>query len=298
MNRAPAPVTSIEEMSLNRLWAAPKLPRLSFNQLAVSGCTVAVPSDQLGRRRAGGQPRHTRRGLSMMVTIRQTPSAGGRFPVARRPRVLGGSLLAERYHERAVGIVVGARPLLNHGLREAEGLRTDRPALRVARQHDRLAAREPDLDGPGLDISGRLDTQANGVRRLADGGRERGGRGGRAAVVWGGAGIAGAPPRRRQETDQQERAGHARYAAGGGERDEGFRRRAACAGTRTDPLAKGHAAASWARDYLAGTPCAVPGRARESRTRAYQGTAHALHPPSRGRQRPPVRVVGQFDAGS
>src|SRR5439155_8553705 len=250
MNRAPAPVTSIEEMSLNRLWAAPKLPRLSFNQLAVSGCTVAVPSDQLGRRRAGGQPRHTRRGLSMMVTIRQTPSAGVRFPVARRPRGLGGSLLAEK-----------------HGLREAEGLRTDRPALRVARQHDRLAAREPDLDGPGLDISGRLDTQANGVRRLADGGRERGGRGGRAAVVWGGAGIAGAPPRRRQETDQQERAGHARYAAGGGERDEGFRRRAACAGTRTDPLAKGHAAAaSWARDYLAGTPCAVPGRARESRT--------------------------------
>src|SRR6059058_6168856 len=294
MNRAPAPVTSIEEMSLNRLWAAPKLPRLLFNQLAVSACTVAVsPFDQLGRWRAGRQPRHvpSRGGVK--------PSAGRRFRVARRPRVLGGSLLAERYHERAVGIVVGARPLLNHGLREAEGLRTDRPALRVARQHDRLAAREPDLDGPGLDISGRLDTQANGVRRLADGGRERGGRGGRAAVVWGGAGIAGAPPRRRQETDQQERAGHARYAAGGGERDEGFRRRAACAGTRTDPLAKGHAAAaSWARDYLAGTPCAVPGRARESRTRAYQGTAHALHPPSRGRQRPPVRVVGQFDAGS
>src|SRR6266852_8309092 len=49
MNRAAAPVTSIEEMSLNRLWAAPKLPRLSFNHLAVSGCTVAVPSDQLGR---------------------------------------------------------------------------------------------------------------------------------------------------------------------------------------------------------------------------------------------------------
>src|SRR5712692_8050080 len=136
MNRAPAPVPSIEEMSLNRRWAAPKLPRLSFNQLAVSGCTVAVPSDQLGRRRAGRQLRHTRRGL-MMVSIRQTrvkPSAGRRFRVARRPRVLGGGLLAERYHERAVGVVVGARPLLNHGLREAEGLRTDRPALRVARQ--------------------------------------------------------------------------------------------------------------------------------------------------------------------
>jgi len=51
-------------------------------------------------------------------------------------------------------------------------VRTDRSALRVARQHDRLAAREPDLDGPGLDISQRLDTQANRVRRLADGGRE------------------------------------------------------------------------------------------------------------------------------
>src|SRR2546422_4233834 len=174
MNGAPAPVTSIEEMSLNRLWAAPKLPRLSFNQLAVSGCTVALPSDKLGRRRAGGHPRHPRRGLSMMVTIRQTPSAGGRFPVARRPRVLGGSLLAERYHERAVGIVVGARPLLNHRGREAEGLRTDRPALRVTRQHDRLTAREPDLDGPALAISRRLDVQANHLRLLADGDRERG----------------------------------------------------------------------------------------------------------------------------
>src|SRR5207245_4951144 len=72
MNRAPAPVPSIEETSLNRLWAAPKLPRLSFNQLAVSGCTVAVPPDQLGRWRAGRQLRHTRRGSSMMVAIRQT----------------------------------------------------------------------------------------------------------------------------------------------------------------------------------------------------------------------------------
>src|SRR5206468_6777557 len=53
MNRAPAPVTSIEEMSLNRLWAAPKLPRLLFNQLAVSACTVAVsPFDQLGDRKS------------------------------------------------------------------------------------------------------------------------------------------------------------------------------------------------------------------------------------------------------
>ncbi len=136
------------------------------------------------------RPRARRRGLSMMGSIRQPrvkPSAGRRFRVARKPRVLGGRLLAERHHECAVGVVVGARPLLHHGLREAEGLRTDRPALRVARQHDRLAAREADLDGPGLDISRRLDTQANRVRRLADGGRERGGRGG-------GAGIAGAPP--------------------------------------------------------------------------------------------------------
>src|SRR2546426_11493326 len=48
MNRAAAPVTSIEEMSLNRRWAAPKLPRLSFNHLAVSGCTIAVPPISLG----------------------------------------------------------------------------------------------------------------------------------------------------------------------------------------------------------------------------------------------------------
>src|SRR2546421_9356702 len=174
MNRAPAPVTSIEEMSLNRLWAAPTLPRLSFNHVAVSGCTSAVPSDQLGRRRAGRQPRHTRRGLSMMVAIRQTPSAGRRFRVTCGPRVLGGSLLAERYHERAVGIVVGARPLLHHGSRETKGLRADRPALRVACQHGRLAAGEPDLDGAGLDISRRLDAQANRVWRVADGGRQRG----------------------------------------------------------------------------------------------------------------------------
>src|SRR5262249_5465735 len=65
------------------------------------------------------------RGLSMMVAIRQTPSAGRRFRVTRRPRVLAGSLLAERDHERAVGIVVGARPLLNHGSRETKGLRAD-----------------------------------------------------------------------------------------------------------------------------------------------------------------------------
>jgi hypothetical protein len=96
----------------------------------------------------------------MMVSIRQTrvkPSAGRRCRVARRPRILGGRLLAERHHEGAIGVVVGARPLLNHGLREAEGLRTDRPALRVARSHDRLAAREPDLDGPGFNISRRRD---------------------------------------------------------------------------------------------------------------------------------------------
>src|SRR3989441_7325979 len=188
MNRAPAPVPSIEETSLNRLSAAPKLPRLSFNQLAVSGCTAVLPSDQLGRRRAGRQPRHTRRGLSMMVAIRRKPSAGRRFRVARRSRVLGGVLLAERHDERAVGVVVSARPLLNHGGTETEGSRADRPALRVARQHDRLAAREPDLDGPGLDISRRLDAQANPLWRVADGGRERGG-------LRGGAGIAGTRPR-------------------------------------------------------------------------------------------------------
>jgi len=112
----------------------------------------------------------------MMVSIRQTrvkPSASRRFRVARRPRVLGGSLLAERHHEGAIGGVVGARSLLNHGRGEAEGLRTDRPALHVAREHDRLAAREPDPDGPGLNISGRPDVQENRIRRLADGDRER-----------------------------------------------------------------------------------------------------------------------------
>jgi len=46
-------VTSIEEMSSNRLWAAPKLPRLSFNHLAVSGCIASVRQpDQLGRWKA------------------------------------------------------------------------------------------------------------------------------------------------------------------------------------------------------------------------------------------------------
>jgi len=109
----------------------------------------------------------------MMVSIRRTPSAGRRFRVARRPRVLDGSLFAERHHEGAIGGVGGARSLLNHGLREAEGLRTDRPTLRVAREHDRLAAREPDLDGPGLNISGRPDVQENRIRRLADGDHER-----------------------------------------------------------------------------------------------------------------------------
>src|SRR5262245_5988886 len=50
MNSEPAPATSMEEMSLNRLWAASKLPLLSFNNLAVSGCTLAVPqADHLGQ---------------------------------------------------------------------------------------------------------------------------------------------------------------------------------------------------------------------------------------------------------
>src|SRR5882724_2596521 len=49
-------------MSLNRLWAAPKLPRLSFNHLAVSGCTTAVPPFRSAWAVAGGSstqpPRH------------------------------------------------------------------------------------------------------------------------------------------------------------------------------------------------------------------------------------------------
>src|SRR5437667_6798994 len=120
--------------------------------------------------------------------------------------VLGRGLLTERQHECAVAVVVGARALLHHWLREAEGLRADRPAHRVTGQHDRVAAREPDLDRPRLDIS--RHPQENGIRGLADGDRERGGRGAGAMVV-GGGGIAGAPPRR-HEDEQKERAGHAR----------------------------------------------------------------------------------------
>src|SRR5712692_6194632 len=95
MNRAPAPVTSIEEMSLNRLWAAPKLPRLSFNQLAVSGCTVAVPSSgQRGRWRASRQlrgPLGTKTVLdARSVRVRATPETTCPAPPAaptRLPRV-------------------------------------------------------------------------------------------------------------------------------------------------------------------------------------------------------------------
>src|SRR3989449_2490453 len=90
MNKAPAPVTSIEEMSLNRLWAAPMLSRLSFNHLAVSGCTIVVPSDQLGRRRAGRQLRsvgdHDRRREVMNDPSTSTPrqkSAHGATPRLR-----------------------------------------------------------------------------------------------------------------------------------------------------------------------------------------------------------------------
>src|SRR5439155_13573917 len=77
----------------------------------------------------------------------------------------------------------------------------------------------PDLDGPGLNISGRPDVQENRIRRLAGGDRERAWAG--AVVDGGGAGIAGAPPRTCQENEQQKRAGHTRYAAGGGEREGG-----------------------------------------------------------------------------
>ena len=83
MNRAPAPVTSIEEMSLNRLWAAPKLPRLSFNHLAVSGCTVAVPSDQLGRWRAGRQLARHAVPSPMAEPVDTVRTPGQDFP--RRP---------------------------------------------------------------------------------------------------------------------------------------------------------------------------------------------------------------------
>src|SRR3989454_116216 len=95
MNRAPAPVPSIEETSLNRLWAAPKLPRLSLNQLAVSGCTVAVPPfDQLGRlsdwspgRDGESPPGRDRRSQPPRRTLRGAGSPDGlRRCAPRRPR--------------------------------------------------------------------------------------------------------------------------------------------------------------------------------------------------------------------
>src|SRR2546425_10687869 len=80
MNKAPAPVTSTEEMSWNRLWAAPTLTRLSFNHLAVSGCTVAVPLPiSLG---GGGRVVNStaRRALSDGRARGHCAHAGPRFP--------------------------------------------------------------------------------------------------------------------------------------------------------------------------------------------------------------------------
>src|SRR5438093_12025443 len=82
MNRAPAPVTSIEEMSLNRLWAAPTLTRLSFNHLAVSGRTVAVPSDQLGRWLASRQLDRRAVPSPMAEPVDTAPASGQDSPAA------------------------------------------------------------------------------------------------------------------------------------------------------------------------------------------------------------------------
>ena len=104
-----------------------------------------------------------------------TPSASRRFRVAPRPAAWAAA---------ACGASSRARPRRRSRRspppqppRQEDGqVANGGPALRVARQHGRLAAREPDLDGPGLDISRRLDAQAHPVRGLADGDRERGGR--------------------------------------------------------------------------------------------------------------------------
>src|SRR5437764_7542668 len=108
----------------------------------------------------------------------------------------GSGLLAKRHHERAVGVVFSARPFLDHGLREAEGLRADRSSLRIAREHDHLAAREPNLDRSGLDVSGCLNVQSNRIWHLGDDNRERAKRGV--------ARIADSSPHRCQKHEQDE----------------------------------------------------------------------------------------------
>jgi hypothetical protein len=116
-------------------------------------------------------------------------------------------LLAKRHHERAVGVVFSARPFLDYGLRQAEGLRADWSALRIAREHDHLAAREPDLDRSGLDVFGRLNVQSNRIWHFGDEDRERAGRGAWTAVGGGVATIAGSSLHRRQKHEQHEHMG-------------------------------------------------------------------------------------------
>src|SRR5437867_6133275 len=95
-----------------------------------------------------------------------TPSAGRRFRIAHTPRVLGGGLLAERHHERTVAVVVGAHPLLNHWLREAEGLGADRRPIAsrasttVLRPANRTST-DPGSTSPGALMCRRT---ASGVR--------------------------------------------------------------------------------------------------------------------------------------
>ena len=157
----------------------------------------------------------------LAVDLDAKPSASRRFRVARRRHSLGG-LLAERHHERVVGVVVGARPILHHGGRKnghvANGLpgpprrAPARPLCGPRTGPRRTRARS--LPTPGCAGAPRPGSRSRRRRARRPRGRGRGGRGG--------AGITAAPPRRHQEHGQQARAGRARPVAGG-ERDARFR---------------------------------------------------------------------------
>jgi len=57
----------------------------------------------------------------MIFAIRQTPSAGRRFRVTVGPASWAVACFEERYHERAVGVVVGARPSSTTGAGRRRG---------------------------------------------------------------------------------------------------------------------------------------------------------------------------------
>jgi hypothetical protein len=132
-------------------------------------------------------------------------SPGHRFRVARRLCFLGGRLLVERHDEHAVGVVVGARSLLNHGGREAErSRRIARPSVSrastTALRPAKRTSTDPGSTSPDAWIRRRtasgvslIDT-ASGVD-AAPGSRSSGG----------GAGIVGAPPQARRTSRRNTR---------------------------------------------------------------------------------------------